>query len=163
MHGCHGARHSGALYVWLGHRDSSRSGQQMGNIFFCDNSWRNLVWAAICYGQHTRLHFIEGQAYQEEILISTVIWPSNKVVMHIAKICRDFLGGPSCPQLAAVFTGHATYQTLMGCSGSACQQSLLSARGSARTTSPRPSLKNCWCPCISGVLLCMGLMVGMHH
>ncbi len=72
-----------------------------------------MVWAGICYGQQTQVHFIDGilnaQRYRDEILRPIVVpfihdhhlmlqhdnaWP------HVARICTQFLEAENIPVLA---------------------------------------------------------------
>ncbi len=72
-----------------------------------------MVWAGICYGQRTQVHFIDGslnaQRYRDEILRPIVVpfihdhhlmlqhdnaWP------HVARICTQFLETENIPVLA---------------------------------------------------------------
>ncbi len=72
-----------------------------------------MVWAGVCYGQRTRVHFIDGilnaQRYRDEILRPIVVpfihdhhlmlqhdnaWP------HVARICTQFLEAENIPVLA---------------------------------------------------------------
>uniref|UniRef100_A0A3B3I5N2 Tc1-like transposase DDE domain-containing protein n=1 Tax=Oryzias latipes TaxID=8090 RepID=A0A3B3I5N2_ORYLA len=72
-----------------------------------------MVWAGICYGQRTQVHFIDGilnaQRYRDEILGPIVVpyvqqhhlmlqhdnaWP------HVARICTQFLEAENIPVLA---------------------------------------------------------------
>ncbi len=72
-----------------------------------------MVWAGICYGQRTQVHFIDGilnaQRYCDEILRPIVVpfihdhhlmlqhdnaWP------HVARICTQFLEAENIPVLA---------------------------------------------------------------
>ncbi len=72
-----------------------------------------MVWAGICYGQQTQVHFIDGilnaQIYRDEILRPIVVpfihdhhlmlqhdnaWP------HVAWICTQFLEAENIPVLA---------------------------------------------------------------
>ncbi len=72
-----------------------------------------MVWAGICYGQRTQVHFIDGilnaQRYRDEILRPIVVpfihdhhlmlqhdnaWP------HVARICTQFLEAENIPVLA---------------------------------------------------------------
>lgn len=63
-----------------------------------------MVWAGICYGQRTQLHFIagnlNGQRYRDEILRPIVvpfverhdvIFQQDNARPHTARICREFL------------------------------------------------------------------------
>ena len=64
-----------------------------------------MVWAGICHGQRTRLHFIDGnlngQRYRDEILRPIVVpfvrlhhltFQQDNARPHVARICMDFLG-----------------------------------------------------------------------
>ncbi len=72
-----------------------------------------MVWAGVCYGQRTQVHFIDGilnaQRYRDEILRPIVVpfihdhhlmlqhdntWP------HVARICTQFLEAENIPVLA---------------------------------------------------------------
>ncbi len=93
-----------------------------------------MVWAGICYGQRTQVHFIDGilnaQRYRDEILRPIVVpfihdhhlmlqhdnaWP------HVARICTQFLEAENIPVscMASTLTRHVTHWACLGCSGSA--------------------------------------------
>ncbi len=72
-----------------------------------------IVWAGICYGQRTQMHFIDGilnaQRYCDEILSSIVVpfihdhhlmWQHDNARPHVARICTGFLEAENIPVLA---------------------------------------------------------------
>ncbi len=72
-----------------------------------------MVWAGICYGQRTRVHFIDGilnaQRYRDEILRPIVVpfIHDNHLMLqhdnarpHVARICTQFLEAENIPVLA---------------------------------------------------------------
>ncbi len=72
-----------------------------------------MVWAGVCYGQRTRVHFIDGilnaQRYRDEILRPIVVpFIHNHHLMlqhdnaqpHVARICTQFLEAENIPVLA---------------------------------------------------------------
>ncbi|KAK7907609.1 hypothetical protein WMY93_016221 [Mugilogobius chulae] len=79
----------------------------MLRLLSCDGgSWGGsvMVWAGICHGHCTRLHFINAnlnaQRYRDEILrpivasfveLHHVTFQQDNARPHIARICRDFL------------------------------------------------------------------------
>ncbi len=72
-----------------------------------------MVWAGICYGQRTQVHFIDGilnaQRYRAEIM-SPIVVPfihdhhlmlqHDNARPHVASICTQFLEAESIPVLA---------------------------------------------------------------
>ncbi len=72
-----------------------------------------MVWAAVCYGQRTQVHFIDGilnaQTYRGEIL-RTIVVPFNPdhhlklqyddTLPHVAWICTQFLEAENIPVIA---------------------------------------------------------------
>ncbi len=72
-----------------------------------------MVWAGICYGQQTQVHFIDGilnaQRYRAEIM-SPIVVPfihdhhlmlqHDNARPHVASICTQFLEAESIPVLA---------------------------------------------------------------
>ena len=69
-----------------------------------------MVWAGICYGQQTQLHFINGnlnaQRYRDEILRYIVVvfilrhhlmFQHDNVRLHVARICTQFLEVENVP------------------------------------------------------------------
>ncbi len=72
-----------------------------------------VVWAGVCYGQRTQVHFIDGilnaQRYHEEILRSIavpffhdhhLILQHDNAQPHVARICTQFLEAENIPVLA---------------------------------------------------------------
>uniref|UniRef100_A0A8C1J0B0 Transposase Tc1-like domain-containing protein n=1 Tax=Cyprinus carpio TaxID=7962 RepID=A0A8C1J0B0_CYPCA len=72
-----------------------------------------MVWAAVCYGQPTQVHFIDGilnaQRYRDEILRPTVVpfihdhhlmLQHDNARPHVARICTQFLEAENIPVLA---------------------------------------------------------------
>ncbi|KAL7847841.1 hypothetical protein AOLI_G00225590 [Acnodon oligacanthus] len=72
-----------------------------------------MVWAGVCYGQRTQVHFIDGilnaQRYRGEILRPTVVLfihdhhlmlQYDNVRPHVARICTQFLEAENIPVLA---------------------------------------------------------------
>ncbi len=72
-----------------------------------------MVWAGICYGQRTQLHFIDGilnaQRYRDEILRPIVVpfihdhhlmLQHDNARPHVARICTQFLEAENIPVLA---------------------------------------------------------------
>ncbi len=93
-----------------------------------------MVWAGLCYGQRTQVHFIDGilnaQRYRDEIL-SPIVVPfihnHHLVLQHdnarTAPCCKELYTIPgswkypsSC--MASILTaGHVTHWACLGCSG----------------------------------------------
>ena len=72
-----------------------------------------MVWAGVCYGQRTQVHFIDGilnaQRYHDEILRPIVapfihdhhlMFQHDNARTHIARICTQFLEAENIPVLA---------------------------------------------------------------
>ncbi len=72
-----------------------------------------MVWAGVCYGQRTQVHFIDGilnaQRYRDEILRPIVVpfihdhhlvLQHNNARPHVAGICTQFLEDENIPVLA---------------------------------------------------------------
>uniref|UniRef100_A0A8C6PLV7 Tc1-like transposase DDE domain-containing protein n=1 Tax=Nothobranchius furzeri TaxID=105023 RepID=A0A8C6PLV7_NOTFU len=72
-----------------------------------------MVWAGICYGQITQVHFIDGilnaQRYRDEILRPVVVpyihehhlmFQQDNARPHVARICTQFLEAENVPVLA---------------------------------------------------------------
>ncbi len=72
-----------------------------------------MVWAGICYGQRTQVHFIDGilnaQRYRDEILRPNVVQfihdhhlmlQHDNARPHVARICTQFLEAENIPVLA---------------------------------------------------------------
>ena len=72
-----------------------------------------MVWAGICYGQRTQVHFIDGilnaQRYRDEILRPIVVpfihdhhlmLQHDNARPHVARICTQFLEAENIPVLA---------------------------------------------------------------
>ncbi len=72
-----------------------------------------MVWAGVCYGQRTQVHFIEGilnaQRYRDEILRLIVVpfihdhhlmLQHDNARPHVARICTQFLEAENIPVLA---------------------------------------------------------------
>ncbi len=72
-----------------------------------------MVWAGICYGQRTQVHFIDGilnaQRYRDEILRPIVVLfihehhlmlQHDNARPHVARICAQFLEAENIPVLA---------------------------------------------------------------
>ncbi len=66
-----------------------------------------MVWASVCYGQRTQVHFIDGilnaQRYRDEILRPIVvpfIHDHDNARPHVARICTQFLEAENIPVLA---------------------------------------------------------------
>ncbi len=72
-----------------------------------------MVWAGVCYGQRTQVHFIDGilnaQRYRDEILRPIVvpfihdhhlILQHDNARPHVARICTKFLETENIPVLA---------------------------------------------------------------
>lgn len=72
-----------------------------------------MVWAGICYGRRTRVHFIDGilnaQRYRDEILRPIVVpyihehhlmFQQDNARPHVARICTQFLEAENVPVLA---------------------------------------------------------------
>ncbi len=72
-----------------------------------------MVWAGVCYGQETQVHFIDGilnaQRYRDEILRSMVVpfihdhhlmFQHDNARPHVARICTQFLEAENIPVLA---------------------------------------------------------------
>ncbi len=64
-----------------------------------------MVWACVCYGQRTQVHYIDGilneQRYRDEIIHDHHLkmqhdnaWP------HVARICTQFMKAENIPVLA---------------------------------------------------------------
>ncbi len=83
-----------------------------------------MVWAGVCYGQRTEVHFIDGilnaQRYREEILrpIFVPLIQDHQLMLqhenarpHVARIYTQFLEAENIPILAwaSLFTGHVTH------------------------------------------------------
>lgn len=104
------------------------------NAYKKKNMWQSWAFLYMSYLSVSKLSLRETKAkprtYTQEkykrqeldVVKKKLNKPSSPVskIMHIARIRRTFVGGSSSPQLAALFTGHVTYRTLMGCSGWAC-------------------------------------------
>ncbi len=71
-----------------------------------------MVWAGVCYGQRTRVHFIDGilnaQRYRDKILKPIVvpfildhhlILQHDNARPHVARICTQFLEAENIPVL----------------------------------------------------------------
>ncbi len=74
---------------------------------------RVMVWAGVCYGQRTQVHFINGilnaQRYRDEILGPIVVpfihdhqlmLQHDNARPHVARICTQFLEAENIPVLA---------------------------------------------------------------
>ncbi len=74
---------------------------------------RVMVWAGVCYGQRTQVHFIDGilnaQRYRDEILGPIVVpfihdhqlmLQHDNARPHVARICTQFLEAENIPVLA---------------------------------------------------------------
>ncbi len=74
---------------------------------------RVMVWAGVCYGQRTQVHFIDGilsaQRYRDEIMRPIVVpfihnhhlmLQHNNARPHVARICTQFLEDENIPVLA---------------------------------------------------------------
>ncbi len=72
-----------------------------------------MVWAGVCYGQRTQVHFIDGilnaQRYRDEILRPIVVPFSHdhhlmlqhdNAQPHVARTCTQFLEAENIPVLA---------------------------------------------------------------
>ncbi len=72
-----------------------------------------MVWAGVCYGQRTQVHFINGildaQIYRDEILRPIVVQFIHDLYLmlqhdnarpHVARICTQFLEAKNIPVLA---------------------------------------------------------------
>ncbi len=71
-----------------------------------------MVWAGVCYGQRTQVHFIDGilnaQRYRDEILRPIVVpfihdhhmLQHDNAQPHVARICTQFLEAENIPVLA---------------------------------------------------------------
>ncbi len=72
-----------------------------------------MVWAGVCYGQRTQVHFIDGilnaQRYRDEILRPIVVpfihdhhlmLQHDNARLHVARICTQFLEDENIPVLA---------------------------------------------------------------
>ncbi len=72
-----------------------------------------MVWAGVCYGQRTQVHFIDcilnAQRYREEILRPIVLpfihnhhlmLQHDNAWLHVARICTQFLEAENIPVLA---------------------------------------------------------------
>ncbi len=72
-----------------------------------------MVWAGVCYGQRTQVHFIDGilnpQRYRDEILRPIVVpfirdhhlmLQHDNARPHVARICKQFLEAENIPVLA---------------------------------------------------------------
>ncbi len=72
-----------------------------------------MVWARVCYGQRTQVHFIDGilnaQRYRDEILRPIVVpfihdhhlmLQHDNALPHVARICTQFLEAENIPVLA---------------------------------------------------------------
>ncbi|KAL0196970.1 hypothetical protein M9458_005510, partial [Cirrhinus mrigala] len=72
-----------------------------------------MVWAGVCYGQRTQMHFIDGilnaQRYRDEILRPIVVpfihdhhlmLQHDNARPHVARICTQFLEAENIPVLA---------------------------------------------------------------
>ncbi len=72
-----------------------------------------MVWAGVCYGQRTQVHFIDGilnaQRYRDEILRPIVVpfihdhhlmLQHDNARLHVARICIQFLEAENIPVLA---------------------------------------------------------------
>ncbi len=95
-----------------------------------------MVWAGVCYGQQTQVHFIEGilnaLRYRDEILrpiVAPLIHDHHLMLQHdnarplVARICTQFLEAENIPVLAwpaySPDKWHVTHWACLGCSGSA--------------------------------------------
>uniref|UniRef100_A0A8D3CJK5 Tc1-like transposase DDE domain-containing protein n=1 Tax=Scophthalmus maximus TaxID=52904 RepID=A0A8D3CJK5_SCOMX len=104
-------RADGRQHVWR------RVGERFADVNVVDRVAHGgggvMVWAGVCYGQRTQVHFIDGilkaQRYRDEILRPIVVpFIHNHHLMlqhdnappHVAKICTQFLEAENIPVLA---------------------------------------------------------------
>ncbi len=94
--------------------------------------WLVMVWAGVCYGQWTQVHFIDGilnaQRYRDEILRLIVVpfihdhhlmLQHDNARPHVGSVHNSWnLKTSSC--MASILTRHVTHWACLGCSGSAC-------------------------------------------
>ncbi len=72
-----------------------------------------MVWAGVCYGQRTQVHFLDGilnaQRYRDKILRPIVVpfihdhqlmLQHDNARLHVARICSQFLEAENIPILA---------------------------------------------------------------
>ncbi len=89
-----------------------------------------MVWAGMCYGQRTQVHFIDGilnaQRCHDEILRPIVVpfihdhhlmLQHDNARPHLYTIPGSWKHPSSC--MASILTGHVTHWACLGCSGSA--------------------------------------------
>ncbi len=140
-----------------------------------------MVWAGICYGQRTQVHFIDGilnsQRYRDEILRPIVVpfihdhhlmLQHDNARPHVARICTQFLEAENIPVLASIRTGHITHWACLGCSGSAYTTACSSSCQSSNFAQPlkrsgptfhRPQSTTWLTLCEGDVLHCVRQMV----
>ncbi len=104
-------RADGRQRVWL------RVGERFADVNVVDRVAHGdggvMVWAGVCYGQRTQVHFIDGilnsQRYRDEILRPIVVpfihdhhlmLQHDNARPHVARICTQFLEAENIPVLA---------------------------------------------------------------
>ncbi len=92
-------------------------GEQFADVNIVDRVARGgggvMVWAGVCYGHRTQVHFINGilnaQRYRDEILRPIVLpfihdyhlmLQHDNARPHVARICTQFLEVENIPVLA---------------------------------------------------------------
>ncbi len=125
-----------------------------------------MVWAGVCYGQRTQVHFIDAilnaQRYRDEILRLIVVpfihdhhlmLQHDNARPHVARICTQLLEAENIPVLAwpAYSPDMSTHWACLGCTGSAyttacsisCQiQQLRTAIEEEWTNIPQATINN---------------------
>ncbi len=85
-----------------------------------------MVWAGVCYGQRTQVHFIDdilnAQRYRDEILRPIVVpfihdhhlmLQNDYAQPHVARICTQFLEAENIPRMASILTAQTCYPLSM--------------------------------------------------
>ncbi len=85
-----------------------------------------MVWAGVCYGQRTQVHFIDdilnAQRYRDEILRPIVVpfihdhhlmLQHDYAQPHVARICTQFLEAENIPRMASILTARTCYPLCM--------------------------------------------------
>ncbi len=85
-----------------------------------------MVWAGVCYGQRTQVHFIDdilnAQRYRDEILRPIVLpfihdhhlmLQRDYAQPHVARICTQFLEAENIPRMASILTARTCYPLCM--------------------------------------------------